>query len=240
MPLLRANRTVLVIVDMVNDSVYGHWPVWNPQQLVANVAAVRDVCHRHDTPVIQLTHVHRVDGVDEHLGVPPAETRLPAACADGTWGAQVVGELQPLRGDVVVRKNRWHGFFGTDLLTVLRGLGTQQTLWVGGFTDCCVSLSVFEAYAHDYPVGVVADATACDNEFTHKAAMLTMANWIADFSVFTTASAVQWLRGEETSPWFSGGFNRVPFACEADVHAGFDELLQGSGGQTAGQFARRP
>ncbi len=137
-------------------------------------------------------------------------------------------ELDPGERDLVVRKSRWHGFFGTALLTVLRRLKAEQLIWTGGFTDACLLLSVFEAYFHDNPAALIADAASCSNAFTHKTAVLTMANWIYDLSVFTTENLVRWLEREDASFWYTGTHNAVPFTSGEDVKRLYREILGGN------------
>jgi biuret amidohydrolase len=227
MPFVRDRRSALVIVDMVVDSVTGFWPVFNPDELISNVSRVRDACYRAGIPVVQLQHTNRRDGVNMMLGEARDATGAPLACVEGTPGWQIVDELDPANTDIVVRKSRWHGFFGTELISVLHSLRAQQLVWVGGFTDCCLGLSVFEAYAHDYPCALVVDAASCTTEFAHKTAVLTMANWIYDLSIFTTARFDRWLAGEHVPVWYAGRHNTLPFAHERDVDRYYDAVLRG-------------
>jgi nicotinamidase-related amidase len=227
----RDARSVLVIVDMVADSVTGFWPVCNPDELVRNVNRVRDACYRAGIPVVQLQHTNRRDGINTMLGEARDASGRPLACVEGTPGWQIVAALDPGDTDVVVRKSRWHGFFGTELLSVLHGLRAEQLVWVGGFTDCCLGLSVFEGYANDYPCALIADAASCTTAFIHKTAVLTMANWIYDLSIFTTDRFEQWLRGEDVPVWYAGRHNTLPFADEHDVELHYRAILDGDSPQ---------
>jgi nicotinamidase-related amidase len=140
----------------------------------------------------------------------------------------IVPELDPGERDIVVNKHRWHGFFGTELLSVLHSLKAEQLLWIGGFTDACLGLSVFEGYFHDYPSALVADASSCDNEFTHKTAILTLANWVYDLTVFTTDNIAAWLAGEDVPSWYTGQHNSLRFTSGDDVDRLYAQVLAGS------------
>jgi nicotinamidase-related amidase len=220
---------VLVIVDMVVDSVTGYFPVYNPEEVTANVVRVRDACYRAGIPVVQLQHRYRADGRNAALNEPRrADGITPCACVEGTPGYAIVPELDPGDRDIVVNKHRWHGFFGTELLSVLHALKAEQLIWVGGFTDACLGLSVFEGYFHDFPAALIADAASCDNAFTHKTAVLTMANWIYDLTIFTTENFTRWLAGENAPLWYSESHNRVPFRSGADVERYYAEIIAGN------------
>lgn len=228
MAFTRDRQSALVIVDMVVDSVEGFFPVYNAREVTANVVRVREACYQSGIPVVQLQHRHRRDGSNVALYEPRLDDGVtPAACVEGTPGFEIVPELAPGDRDVVVTKHRWHGFFGTELLAVLHGLEAEQILWVGGFTDACLGLSVFEGYFHDFPCALVADAASCDNEFAHKTAVLSMANWIYDLTVFTTDNFVDWLSGDDAPHWFAGRHNSVPYASGDDVHRYYDQIIAG-------------
>lgn len=226
MAFRRDARTTLVIVDMVVDSVTGFWPVHNPEETIDNVGRVRDACYAAGVPVVQLQHTNRPDGLNAVLNEARMEDGVtPAACVAGTPGHAIVRELDPAGRDFVVQKSRWHGFFATELLTVLRSLGTEQLLWTGVFTDACLGLSVFEGYFNDYPSALVADAASCTNPFTHKTAVLTMANWVYDLTIFTTPNIERWLRGDEAPCWYAGRHNTLPFASGEDVERMYESVV---------------
>jgi nicotinamidase-related amidase len=41
----------------------------------------------------------------------------------GTWGWQIIDELQPMEGEIVVEKTRYDGFYGTPVDDLLRVTG---------------------------------------------------------------------------------------------------------------------
>ena len=230
MALERERKSALVIVDMVVDSVTGFFPAWNTVEVTKNAVAVRQACYDAGVPVVQLQHRHRADGLNVSLNEPRlADGKTPAACVPGTPGAEIVPELQPDGRDIVVTKHRWHGFFGTELLSILHSLRAEQIIWIGGFTDACLGLSVFEGYFNDFSCALVADASTCDNEFTHKTAVLTLANWVYDLTVFTTENFVAWMGGDDDSPrWYSGKHNTCAYHSGAEVESLYEWVLAGN------------
>lgn len=79
---------------------------------------------------------------------------------EGTWNTQIVDELQPQPGDVVVSKHRYSGFFETALDEELRSLRTKYLVVVGCTTSICVESTVRDAMFRDYTCVVVEDCTA--------------------------------------------------------------------------------
>jgi nicotinamidase-related amidase len=78
----------------------------------------------------------------------------------GSWGAEVVDELNANGGDIQVTKHRFSGFWDTDLDAILRGLGVK-TLLIGGVNlDQCVMTTLEDASFLGYDVVLVSDCSA--------------------------------------------------------------------------------
>jgi ureidoacrylate peracid hydrolase len=77
---------------------------------------------------------------------------------EGTWDEQIVGELAPVAGEPVVRKQRYSGFAGTSLDHVLKTLGAKYLLFMGGATNICVGSTLMDAFFLDYWPILVEDA----------------------------------------------------------------------------------
>lgn len=78
----------------------------------------------------------------------------------GTWGAEIVKELRPQEGDIVVEKLKYSAFFGTALDVILKTLDIHYLVFVGVATNVCVEASLRDAYYHGYFPILVSDATA--------------------------------------------------------------------------------
>ncbi|NQU12830.1 MAG: isochorismatase family protein [Desulfobacteraceae bacterium] len=78
----------------------------------------------------------------------------------GTWGADIIEELKPLKEDIVVRKQRYDGFFGTNLDIILRNLGIRYLLFVGIATNVCVESTIRHAFFLDYFPILVSDGVS--------------------------------------------------------------------------------
>jgi ureidoacrylate peracid hydrolase len=78
----------------------------------------------------------------------------------GTWGAEIVEELRPREGDIVVEKLKYSAFFGTGLNITLRALDIQYLVFVGVATNICVEASLRDAYYRGYFPILISDATA--------------------------------------------------------------------------------
>jgi ureidoacrylate peracid hydrolase len=77
-----------------------------------------------------------------------------------TWNTEIVPELTPEPGDIVVAKHRYSGFFETELDAVLHRLGAKYLLVTGCTTSVCVESTVRDATFRDYSCIVLEDCTA--------------------------------------------------------------------------------
>jgi nicotinamidase-related amidase len=135
------------------------------------VAAARDA----GVPIIFFQEVHRPSGVDFGRELDGAEDRHCVAGAPGT-------DLWPtLRPDPAaddrefhIVKRRYSGFIGTEFEIVLRGLGVQTLVLIGGLTDVCVHYTFADAHQRDFYVRVVEDCVGGSSLARHEASLDAM------------------------------------------------------------------
>jgi ureidoacrylate peracid hydrolase len=78
----------------------------------------------------------------------------------GTWGADIIEELKPRPEDIVVKKQKYDGFIGTNLEIVLRTFDIKYLLFVGTATNLCVESTLRHAFFLDYFPVLVSDAVS--------------------------------------------------------------------------------
>lgn len=110
--------------------------------------------------------LHLASGVPEPLSYTP----------DGSRGQEIIPELAPLEGDLVVKKYRSSGFWGTNLDLLLRSNGVKSIVVTGCTTEGCVESTARDALFNDYYVVVAEDCVASDDREQHDASMLLMRN----------------------------------------------------------------
>ena len=93
----------------------------------------------------------------------------------GTWGAEIIDELKPQPGDITIKKQRYDGFFGTNLDLTLRTLDIKYLLFVGTATNICVESTIRHAFFLDYFPILVSDAVShMGPSITHQATLLNV------------------------------------------------------------------
>ena len=78
----------------------------------------------------------------------------------GEWGHDLIDDIQPLGGEIVIDKPGYSAFHQTDLDQILRGQGIQTLVVCGVTTEVCVHTTVRAATDHGYHCITVGDACA--------------------------------------------------------------------------------
>jgi nicotinamidase-related amidase len=100
----------------------------------------------------------------------PTDAQAPAMPSAADW-SEIVPELGPKTGDIVVTKHQWGAFYGTDLELHLQRRGVR-TIVIGGIsTNFGVESTARDAYERSYGLVFVEDATAARNADAHAFAM---------------------------------------------------------------------
>ena len=77
---------------------------------------------------------------------------------EGTWDFDIVEQLCPKPGDLVIVKTRYSGFAGTTLDAELRARGIRYLLFTGIATNVCVESTLRDAFFLDYWPILITDA----------------------------------------------------------------------------------
>ncbi|WP_437609101.1 pyrimidine utilization protein B [Erwinia sp. V71] len=108
--------------------------------------------------------------------------------AKGGWDYQLVDELQPQTGDIVLPKPRYSGFFNTPLDSMLRSRGIRHLIFTGIATNVCVESTLRDGFFLEYFGVVLEDATyQAGPPFAQQAAIFnieTFFGWVSDVTTF--------------------------------------------------------
>jgi nicotinamidase-related amidase len=102
---------------------------------------------------------------------PPLRYTIP-----GTPGHGFADGFEPRADELVVRKYRSSGFWGTNLQMLLRSNGIETVVVGGCTTEGCVESTARDAMFNDFYVVVPEDCVASDDLAQHEASMLLMRN----------------------------------------------------------------
>ncbi|NMN97648.1 cysteine hydrolase family protein [Antrihabitans stalactiti] len=170
---LAPGATALIVIDMQRDFLlpggFGESlgnDVGMLQKVVAPLADLIAAARTAGVPVIHTREGHRPDLSD----CPPAKLlrgspsqrigdpgRFGRILIQGEYGHDIVDELAPIPGEVVIDKPGKGAFYATELQSVLADAGITQLLVTGVTTEVCVHTTVREANDRGYECLVVSD-----------------------------------------------------------------------------------
>ncbi len=158
-------KTALIVVDMQNDFVKegGTLRVPDAEGTIPQIRALLDLAHNTGMEVVYSQDTHN-DG-DPEWEIWPEHTR------ENSWGWQIVDELAPLEGDVVLRKVRYDAFYGTHLDHFLRLWGTETLIICGTVANICVHYTAASAALRWYDIVIPRDATSALDPFDMQSSL---------------------------------------------------------------------
>ncbi len=204
-------RTALVLIDLQKESKFG---ISGINEVVDNAKKLVEECRKLDIPIIYTRQVNRVDAVGLSYMEPLDENSQPVFYNSETKSVDIFDEIAPKKGDLIIDKYRWSGFFGTSLDLLLKSYAVKHLLIGGMVTDGCLMTSVFDGYFRDYQINLVKDICTGTNEGAHMASILIMANWVYGIKIFNTKELVNYLHGRKYSAWESLGPDTLKFTPE--------------------------
>ncbi len=159
-------KRALVVVDMIEDFVREGGALYCGPSMTKIVPVIQREMARARAagePIVYLTDNHLPDDAEFKM--------FPPHAIAGTKGAEIVPELTPAPGDVVIPKRRYSGFFGTDLDITLRERGVDTLRLVGDCTNICVLYTAADARNLGYDVEVLEDGVTSFDEEAHRHAL---------------------------------------------------------------------
>ncbi|MFC3678026.1 N-carbamoylsarcosine amidohydrolase [Ferrovibrio xuzhouensis] len=174
-----SGRPGLLIIDFVNG--FSDPAVFGGGNIPAAIAATIPFlawAREHKLPVAHTRIVYADDGSDGNvfsLKIPGMQTLVERGET-----SQIVPELAPVTGEMVVRKTLPSGFFGTNLAAWLTQRSVQTLLVAGCTTSGCVRASVVDAMSYGFRPVVLTDCVGDRAKGPHEANLFDMQQKYAD------------------------------------------------------------
>ena len=195
---LELGATALLVIDPQNDFLHPEgWygangvDISHMRRTIEPTRALVQSARAKRIPVIWTQHGFHNES-DGGLFLEMRPFLAEGGLRIGTWGYQILEELEPAAGDWRIHKNRLSAFYGTNLELLLRGLGVRTVLVVGVLTNQCVAATSKDAYYRDIKPIVVEEATGTTLPHLHAPAIeMIQVGWGAVHSLTETLTNLE-------------------------------------------------
>ena len=208
---VEVSRTAVIVIDMQNAyaSPGGYldlagFDISGAAKVIANTKAVLEVARTAGMPVIYFQNGWDADYVEAGGPGSPNFHKSNALktmrerpelqgtlLAKGTWDYELVDDLKPQPGDIVLHKTRYSGFFNSQLDSTLRSRNIRNIVVVGIATNVCVESTLRDGFFLEYFGVVLEDAThQAGPEFVQQAALYNIEKffgWVSSVADFKGA-----------------------------------------------------
>ena len=183
---ITVKNTALIVVDMQNIWVHPRGARYLPmsEDIVPKIQLLLQFCRSHQVPVIYLHTTKRKDLADAGIF---ADIKPQTHDADDEWsnfegspGAELYEPVKPAAADILVKKFRYSGFYGTQLENLLRALGRDTIAITGVATNVCCDSTARDGAMRDFKVLFLSD---CNASFTQEEQQATFNNFEKHFGV---------------------------------------------------------
>jgi nicotinamidase-related amidase len=168
--VLSVERTALVLIDLQRGIMQRQTAPHSASDVLARSVRLAKRFRAKGAPVVLVNVSYSPNGADRLN--QPIDT--PAMGAPEPGWDQLVSDLGPEPGDILITKRQWGAFYGTalDLQLRRRGIGT---IVIGGIaTNFGVESTARDAYERGYALVFVEDAMAGLSAEAHGFAITTI------------------------------------------------------------------
>ena len=181
-----SKNTAVIVVDMQNIWVHPRGTRYLPmsEDIVPKVQELLRFCRSNGVPVIYLHTTKRKDladvGIFADIKPQTHDADDESSNFEGTPGAEFYEPVKPTERDLVVKKFRYSGFYGTQLENLLRALGRDTIAIAGVATNVCCDSTARDGAMRDFKVLFLSD---CNASFSAEEQDATLKNFDKHFGV---------------------------------------------------------
>lgn len=194
------DHTALLIIDMQRDFLlpqgFGEIQGGNLEAVQASIAPTKqllDACRSTGMAIVHTREGHKPDlsdcpsskftrqeaapGNTQHKLVIGDKGGLGRLLTRGEYGHDIIDELKPLHGEVVIDKPSKGSFWNTPILHQLKARAITYLIVSGVTTECCFATTIREANDRGFECCGIEEATSGYNDACFKKPTLDMIHW---------------------------------------------------------------
>lgn len=169
MTAIDPSRAALVLIDMAHDFVDEGGVIANAggadyrrraRAIVPNLERLVEAARATGVTVIYATDSHTPEDVELR--------KWPPHAMRGTHWAEILPEIAPQDGDIVLPKTTYSAFTSTDIDAILEDRSINTIYMTGLHTDCCCRHTSGDAFQKGYDLVWVTDALQAFTEEAHQ------------------------------------------------------------------------
>ena len=165
-------KRAIVLIDMARDFV-------EEGGFIADTggAAYREAARGIIPPLQKVLAAARKAGVtvifstDEHTPEDLELKKWPPHSMKGTRWAEILPELGPEAGDLVLPKTTYSGFLSSDIEKHLKDRGIESVYMTGLHTDCCCRHTSGDLFQRGYDIVWITDALQAFTQDMHDSGL---------------------------------------------------------------------
>jgi len=155
-------KRAIIVVDMIKDNIHDYTKPGISQQamlIVPRLKKLLEKAHEKGWSVIYACDSFCPEDFMFKSQMKPHALR-------GTSGVEVIDELCPQHGDIILEKRSMSSFFRTDLDLTLRYRGIELLGITGISTPYCILLTALDAVANGFKATIIEDCCCFIRVFT--------------------------------------------------------------------------
>ncbi|KNG45618.1 amidase signature enzyme [Stemphylium lycopersici] len=194
------DHTALLIIDMQRDFLlaqgFGEIQGGNLKAVQASIAPTKrllEACRGAGMTIVHTREGHKPDlsdcpssklirqeaapGNTQHKLVIGDKGELGRLLTRGEYGHDIIDELKPIPGEVVIDKPGKGSFWNTTILHQLKARAITHLIVSGVTTECCFATTIREANDRGFECCGIEEATSGYNDACFKKSTLDMIHW---------------------------------------------------------------
>lgn len=189
------SRPALLVIDMQLGVIGEDRPIYEQQDKYPSAcgnfawAAIRHlqklipIARESGIPIVYSRHIFRPES---GLAVAPTSPFRP----ENPY-SEIIKEIAPIEGDILIEKNRASIFFHTPAAYILFGKNVDTLLITGNTTSGCVRASAIDGAGYNFKVTVIEECIFDRIELEHKASLFDL--WFKYCDVISIDEAYQYV-----------------------------------------------